>query len=173
MRQRGFSLIEIILFIAIVGVAMAGISATYVNATAHSHEPYLRQRALAVANAYMDEILRKRWNENTPIGGGCINTGSSCAASAVVPVAIGDDEGGVRSNYDDVDDYNALAGGQLPTDSNGTAMPGYAGFNVKVEVTQPAAAWNALPAADVRLIKVTVTSPNGETIALDAYRVNY
>ena len=39
--------------------------------------------------------------------------------------------------------------------------------------TQPGAAWNGIPADDVRLITVGVTSSSNETIAVSAYRVNF
>ena len=51
-------------------------------------------------------------------------------------------------------------------------MPGYAGFIVSVTVSQPGG-WNGVPAADVKRIDVQVTSNNGETTSLAAFRVNF
>ncbi|HEY5602395.1 MAG TPA: prepilin-type N-terminal cleavage/methylation domain-containing protein [Gammaproteobacteria bacterium] len=167
-RTRGFTLVEIIITIVLVSTMMAGLTALFIHNAEHSYRPYLRQRALAVANAFMEEISRKRWDENSPIGGGCVNTGASCAAGPA-EAGIGTEEG-ARADYDDIDDYGAIANQTPPQDSSGAAMPGYGGFSVTVTVTQPA--WNGVPAADVKLITVDVISPSNETITLRAYRMN-
>jgi MSHA pilin protein MshD len=168
--QGGFTLIELVIVIVLVGAMMAGMTALFMNNVGHSHRPFLAQRTLAVANAMMDEILRKRWNEATPLGGGCVNTGSAVCPAGPPVVAIGND-GETRATFDDIDDYNGL-NQSPPQDSSATAMPGYAGFSVNVAVSQPAAAWHGVPAADVRLITVSVTSPAGQTLSLSTYRVN-
>lgn len=169
-KQSGFTLIETIIVIVLVGAMMAGMTSLFMNNVGNSHRPFLRQRALAVANAFMDEIQHKRWNEATPVGGGCVNSGVSCPTGPAI-TAIGAD-GEARSAYDDIDDYHGL-NQSPPQDSAGVDMPGYAGFTVAVSVAQPAGAWNAIAAADVRLITVSVTSPSNETIAISAYRVNF
>ncbi|MDT8383718.1 MAG: prepilin-type N-terminal cleavage/methylation domain-containing protein [Gammaproteobacteria bacterium] len=168
-RQAGFTLIETIIVIVLVGAMMAGMTTLFMNNVGNSHRPYLRQKALSVANAFMDEIQRKRWNEATPLGGGCVNTGASCPAGPAV-VAIGSD-GDTRATYDDIDDYHGL-NQRPPQDSSATNMPDYSGYTVSVSVVQPATSWNGVPAADVRLITVSVTSPGNETISLSTYRVN-
>jgi len=170
--QYGFTLIETIIVIVMVGALMAGMTVMFVENVGNSHKPYLRQKALAAANAYMDEIITKRWNENTPVGGGCVVTASGACVTVGAPAmaAIGND-GETRATYDDVDDFHGLS--ESPQNSSGAAMPGYSGFTVAVSVTQPGANWNGAAAADVRLIKVDVTSPENETISLSAYRTNH
>ncbi len=168
--SRGFTLIEVVMFILIVGIAVAAIGLQFQQNVSHSHEPYLRQRALAVANAYMDEILRKKWNSATPTGGGCVNTGSGTCPAGPAAIASGTD-GQSRAAYDDIDDYHGID--EAPTDSQGIAMPGYAGFNVTVNVAAPAANWNSISSLDVREIEVNVTNPDGESISITSYRVNF
>jgi MSHA pilin protein MshD len=168
--QGGFTLVETVIVIVLMGAMMAGMTSLFMNNVGNSHRPFLRQRALAVANAFMDEISRKQWNEASALGGGCVNTGSGSCPLGPAAVAIGSD-GESRATYDDIDDYHGL-NQDPPQDSSGTAMPGYSGFTVSVNVTQPAAAWNAIPAADVRLITVSVTSSSNETLTVSAYRVN-
>ena len=170
-RQTGFTLVELVIVIVLLGVMMAGMTALFVQNVGKSYQPYLRQRALAVATAFMDEILRKRWDDNTPLGGGCVNTGTALCASGPAPAGIGTEEA-ARSAYDDVDDYAAISGQSPPQDSSGSAMPGYSGFSVTVTVDQPGA-WNGVPAADVKRIRVAVTSSANETISLTAYRLNF
>ncbi len=169
-QQAGFTLVETVIVIVLVGVMMAGMTALFINNVGNSHRPYLRQKALAVTNAFMDEILRKQWNEATPLGGGCVNTASGFCATGPAVITIGT-EGESRGTYDDIDDYHGL-NQSPPQDSSGTNMPGYDGYTVNVSVVQPGVNWNAVPAADVRLITVSVTSSN-ETITISAYRVNF
>jgi len=170
-QQAGFTLVETIIVIVLVGVMMAGMTALFINNVGNSHRPYLRQKALAVSNAFIDEILRKQWNEATPLGGGCVNTASGSCATGPAVIAIGTD-GESRATYDDIDDYHGL-NQSPPQDSSGTDIPGYAGYTVNISVVQPGANWNAVPAADVRLITVSVTSSNNETLSVFAYRVNF
>jgi len=170
--QAGFTLVETVIVIVLVGAMLAGMTSLFMNNVGNSHRPYLRQKALAVANAFLDEILRKQWNEATPLGGGCVNTGSGSCASGPAAVAIGVDGTEGRATFDDIDDYNGL-NQSPPQDSSATDMPGYAGYTVAVSVVQPGAVWNGVPAADVRLITVSVTSSSNETISVSAYRVNF
>lgn len=65
------------MFIVIVGIAVAAISLLFQQNVQHSADPLIRQKTIAVAKAYMDEIVRKRWDELTPTGGGCIDTSST------------------------------------------------------------------------------------------------
>lgn len=194
-RERGFSLLETVIFMVVVGIALSGLVTLFVQNTRSSADPLIRERAVAIAHAYMDEILGKRFDENTPLGGGCVESGSnSCtsycaaysdaqcvqskcrllAAGNCVPrgnlSGIAAEEGTNRAAYDDVDDYQGID--EAPTGIAGAAA-GYAGFNVRVRVTQPANDWNGIDARDLRLIQVDVTSPLGETVSLQAYRVNF
>ncbi len=193
-RNRGFSLLETVIFIVVVAVGLTGILGLFVQNTQSSADPYVRERAVAVAHAYMDEIMGKRFDENTPLGGGCVETGStSCtaycnlltdpvcvrskcrlqAAANCVPRAdvsgIATEEA-ARNVYDDVDDYAGL--NEVPTGLEGIAG-GYADFNVRVSVTQPVANWLGIDPRDLRQIQVEVTSPTAETIRLEGYRVNF
>jgi prepilin-type N-terminal cleavage/methylation domain-containing protein len=72
--NRGFTLIEIVITIVILG-AVAGILVPFFNAIVHSPDPVIRERAISLGQAMMDEIMAKRWDQNTPMGGGPLFTG--------------------------------------------------------------------------------------------------
>lgn len=55
-KPRGFTLIELVIFIVIVGIAVAAIGTQFSQNVQHSAEPLLRQKALAVAHSHMDAI---------------------------------------------------------------------------------------------------------------------
>ena len=65
-RQQGFTLIELILTIVILGFA-ALILIPLVESIIHSPDPMIRQKAVSFGQALMDEVISKRWDENTPI----------------------------------------------------------------------------------------------------------
>ena len=181
--SHGFTLIELVLTIVILG-AVSLILIPFVNSIVHGPDPMVRQRAVALGQALMDEIMAKRWDENTPVGGGPICSGESsskatrpslvdnCGApGARTASAIGADAGETdRTLYDDVDDYNTMAE-EVDTfhDQRGTAfsLPGY---RRKATVRYVASSANPIdqntPAApgttDTKLVVVTVTSPTGE-----------
>ncbi len=177
-RQLGFTMIETVMFIVVIGIALSVVVMQFRQSIGHSHEPYVRQRGIALMNAYMDEIVRKRWNECTPVGGGWIDTVASiCPDGSSIP-GIGPD-GENRSQFDDIDDYHGVSDSppQFPDQTDPvdgqSPMPGYDGFSVSVSVSQPGSAWNGVPAIDVRHITVTVTTPAAETFSIHAYRLNF
>lgn len=55
-KPRGFTLIELVLFIVIVGIAVAAIGVQFSQNVKHSAEPLLRQKALSIAHGHMDAI---------------------------------------------------------------------------------------------------------------------
>jgi MSHA pilin protein MshD len=153
-KENGFTLIELIITIIIMGVA-AIIIIPYFSAISHSPDPVLREKAIALGQAMMDEILHKRWDENSPNGGGPLCTNESgtgrgnssytltCPEAVRNASTIGRDGEAngphKRQEWDDVDDYNGLAepGGPGNTfyDQDGTSLPGnLTGFSRSVAV---------------------------------------
>jgi len=198
MNSRGFTLIEAVLAIVIIAAGLAAVAQLFVQTTGSSHEPLLREKALSVGKAYMDEIRSRRWDENTPLGGGCVSTAAGqctaycaaltdaqCVDSKCTLAAPGDcqpaaavsaapppgPEEGNRAAWDDIDDYDGLDDAP-PEDDRGNVVPGYGtDYRVRVTVEQPGA-WNGIAAADVRRITVRVDYPEG-SIDLVSYRVNF
>lgn len=171
--QRGFTLIELVMFIIIVGIALAAIGLQIQTSVQSSADPLLREKGIALANFYMDEILRKKWNENTPTGGGCVQAGGIACAGGAAATAIGAEAGETRANYDDIDDYNDLPVAAAPSDQTGAALADFDGFTVTVEVNGGVTLHGSVSVADTREIIVTVTTPLADTLSLRAYRVNF
>lgn len=200
-RQRqGFTLIEIVITIVILG-AVAGILVPFFNAITHSPDPVIRERAISLGQAMMDEIMAKRWDEKTPVGGGPIcTTGESGAGrgngtytltTCPDPSPAPDDknastvfnDGETRIDFDDVDDYNGYKEEKddQKIDQNGNPFP-LPGFSRKVTVRyirsdSDPIAWNtdnvaAGTTTDTKLVVVTITSPLGETFNFVAVACN-
>lgn len=134
--QKGISLIELVIFIVIMSVALTGITLIYINTTRYSADPVIRIRSIELAQSTLEEILLKAYDDNTPVGGGCVqmsNAATTLCTSGDTPTsdpdAAGKPLGAEEANrilFDDVDDYhNQLYCGQnvAPAD---TACPALA-----------------------------------------------
>lgn len=82
--QRGFTLIELIIFIVVVSAGLAGILSVMNSVVKSSADPMVRKQAMALADAIMEEILLKGFSD--PDGTNAGETG--------------------RTNWDNVDDFN-------------------------------------------------------------------
>lgn len=109
-RQRGVTLVELVMAVVIISIAVTGVLLAYVQAVTHSADPMINAQALAIAEAYMDEILAK------PVAG-------TAGCTAGVP----------RASCGTVTDYNGLSG--APTDQFGNAIAGLTGYTVTVGVS--------------------------------------
>jgi MSHA pilin protein MshD len=55
-REHGFSLIETVIFIVVLGIGIAGLAVLYNQLTLASVDPLVRKQAVAIANSLMEEI---------------------------------------------------------------------------------------------------------------------
>ncbi len=128
-QQAGLTLVELIMTIVIMGLAMLGIAAMLSRGVSESADTLLEAQAIALGQAYLDEIMGRRFDERSP----CYDTG--CTAEN----AFGPDGGeSSRDRYDDVDDFHGLAEGAAYgtplRDAEGNPRSGYESFSVTVTV---------------------------------------
>ena len=83
-QQRGFTLIELIIFIVVVGAGLAGILSVMNTVVKSSADPMVRKQAIALADSILEEILLKSYADPDGVQGGETT----------------------RATMDDVDDYN-------------------------------------------------------------------
>jgi MSHA pilin protein MshD len=146
-RSRGITLVELIVTIVVVAAAVSAVLAVVSVTAARSADSLLQAQAVVIAESYLNEILQK------PFGSDC----GPCS----------------RSQMDKVGDYNGLVDIGVH-DETGTLVPDLGAYNVRVSVTDSAlGAAPAVPAAQSELVTVTVTSPNGQALALSGYRTEY
>jgi MSHA pilin protein MshD len=153
LRQRGISLIELIMFIVIVSVALTGILAVMNQVTARSADPLIRKQALAIAESMLEEIRLQDLS-----GAACAGTlGADAARSGATTVC-------------DYDGYSTTAG--ILDFSTNAAVPGLGGYNItNVSVAQIATlGGTAITAGSGVMITVSVADPGGETITATGYR---
>jgi len=164
-RQRGATLVELVMFIVIVSVGAAGILAVMSSITQHSADPMLRQQAVLIAESYLEEILLKPFLDPSPPG----------AAAVCPPKEL------TRAAYDNICDYNGLADDNGAVDQLGNAIAGLSAYNVSVQVIGTAGDTTALHTTDnigalrVLRVEITVTHVNQPDLIarLTGYRTNY
>src|SRR4051812_11222923 len=156
-KELGVSLLELVIAIAIVGVALAGAVSVFVVTTQHSADPMAQEQAQLVAEAYLDEILLKKFYDP--------DTATVCTGTT---------GGETRPTYDNVCDYNGLS--EAPTNQFGTPIAGLSAYNVDVSVVNAGVALGAINnAGAIRVLRVdvTVSLQGAPAIVLSAYRTNY
>jgi len=154
-KQRGISLIELIIFIVIISVALTGILLVMNQVTSHSADPLVHKQALAAAESLLEEIELQDFISQSGV------------TNAVT-------QANRASEYHIVSDYNNFppdnAVGIFPV-SGVAAIAGLGGYRAKVAVLD--AGLNGIAAGSAVRITVTVTDPQGTAIAIDGYRTAY
>ena len=172
--QAGLTLVELIIFIIIVGIGVAGIVLVYSVTIKSSADPQVRKQMLAIAEALLEEVEFKPFTFCDPddpnasaaqSAADC--TGGAGGANDESRLPLGPDSGETRSTFDNVSDYNGFA---LPvaSDINGNTIAGYA---ASISVTQQSVD-GTIPVADSLRITVTVTH-GSDTLSLSGYRTRY
>lgn len=171
--QRGVGLIELIVFIVVVGIAVAGVLVAYQQSTRAAVDPMIQKQALAVAESLMEEImlLPHSWCDPNDPQANIVASQAACT----IPEAIGPEAGETRTGanpFDNVNDYHGFAMNPI-SDVTGVVTPGLAGYTASVSVAQSGADFAGVPAGDVLIVTVTVTGPGGANVALQGYRLRY
>jgi MSHA pilin protein MshD len=153
--SKGFSLIELIISIVVLGIALGALSSSLFVGVGRSADPLWQSKMTQLSQAYLDEILSMRYQENTPLGGGSVGTCS-----------IDGSEAGESSRilYDDVDDYDGLSEPANFLDS--TTPSNYAGYTVNVAVTCDDVAANS------KLIAVTIISLTNQNLVFSVIKAD-
>ncbi len=152
-RHKGFTLIELIIFIVVVSAGLAGILSVLNSVVKSSADPVIHKQGLAIAESLLEEILLKEYG-NPPEGYA----------------------GTVRAQFDDVDDYVGYTTSVGIVDAMGTTVTSLSGYNISPAVTVAlviASENSALNAIAVKKITVSVAGPGGMNIQLTGYRSNH
>jgi len=162
--ESGFSLIESILTIVIISISLVVLVSAWRTAATRSGDPFWHAKAAYLGQAYTEEILTKRFDENTPVGGLPACTTATCSA------VLGP-EGETRNQYDDVDDYHGLD--EAPSiNALGVVRPEYNNYRVSVTISYAGGDFGR-PARTLKRVNVTVTPPGETPQQFVAYRGNY
>lgn len=194
-RQAGLTMIELIVFIVVISVAVAGVLATLTSLGAKSGDPLERKQAILRAEALMEEVALAKFTYCHPNDANA-ETAADAAGCASMPEDFGPQSLEARP-YFNVNDYGNGAGlgtdcdnssiaGLVTTDATGAQLQP-AHYRTKVFVTKvpnfgPAAMsiGTVVPAttpADNEVLLITVEvcygSNNKQQIVLQRYRTRY
>lgn len=172
---RGISLVELVVFIGIISVGLAGILGVMNYTTRASADPLVQKQALAIAEAYLEEALAMPFtycDPDDPLAADAQNA-AACATPENLGAEGGETRGGVQP-FDNVSDYAALPVA-APANIDGAAISGLGAYQVAVAAVQHAlvVGADAVPAAASLRVTVTVTGPNDVNVVLDGYRTRY
>ncbi|GAB3027347.1 type IV pilus modification PilV family protein [Bowmanella dokdonensis] len=195
---RGFTLVELVIGIVVFAVALAFAGSFILPQAKRSIDPIFQVRATELGQSLLSEIQARSFDEHSDHSGGQMRCGEDMDGDGNTDFCtdapgLGCEEAGLnRDLYDDVDDYLCLTGRNAVevmntpdrpmTDSD---QPLYQGFMVAFEVFYDADMDGindfdtdgdgtiGSGTANLKLIRVHVTTPNQETISFATYRGNY
>ena len=178
-RQRGISLVELVIFIVVVGIGLTGLLVVMGTAS-RSADPLRRKQALMIAESLMEEVMLARFtfcdisDPNVELA-----TAATVAQCPTQLEGFGPEAGNVRP-FDNVNDYvpaaNTLHAGAFQNvggvlvDLNNNPFP--AGYTASLTVTPTIFQGVAANAA----LKITVVVSDTVTkteITLQSFRLQY
>jgi MSHA pilin protein MshD len=188
-RQRGLSLIEVVVFIVVLGIGFSGMLVLYNQVTRASVDPMVRKQALAIASSLLEEVELRAFTfcdpDDPKVYTAAAATAAECTGAAYVEI-IGAEtlpSSTIETRYtdprfDNVSDYNLfqMLPGAIRTISNPTPIAGLEAYSVLVAVTDIAAGelGAGVPVGEALRITVTATHPpTGIAVRLLGYRLRY
>jgi MSHA pilin protein MshD len=183
--QAGLTLIELMIFVVVLGVGLAGVLLAINQSTVRSADPMIRKQALAAAESLLEEVLQQPFtycdprdaNAPTATGSGVGATACSAGNYSMDNTANWGALAG-KSRYgpeffNNVADYNTFSMVGNVQDVLGQASSRLTGYSASVAVSQVGNAFNgAYPNADVLKVTVSVTGAS-ETLVLTGFRFRH
>lgn len=170
--SRGLTLIELVIFIVVVGIGVVGILSVYTVTVGKSADPLVRKQSLAIAEALLEEVQLMPFTFCDPDDPNA--PAATTTASCTVAEANGPEAGETRYSapqFDNVNDYDGFTMTGI-RDVTGNAVAGLGTYSATVSVTPTAL--GSVPASDALLITVSVTGPSGSAaVTLHGYRTRY
>jgi MSHA pilin protein MshD len=188
-RERGLTLVEMVMFIVIVSVALVGVLSVLNVTSKNSADPQIRKQALSIAEALLEEVELAHFTYCDPtdatfdkatgafLTSPLPNSPTGCTTLVEVPGQTAPEPSNGRP-YDNVNDYvDAYGTAKTYTqDANGTPLLTNYTATVKVvpEVLNGIASdASGLNTEVLRITVVVTNSKNNDSITLDGYRTRY
>lgn len=184
--QAGLSLIEVAVFIVVLGIGIGGLLVLYNQVTKASVDPMIRKQALAIASSLLEEIELRPFTYCDPDDPNVYTaTAATVASCPVLLETIGFEPGETRysttSAFDNVNDYDGfnMAGANMKS-LDGTTISGLSDYAVLVSIaiiniaSLPPELPSVTDANDALRITVTVThNLTAKSVSLQGYRLRY
>ena len=176
-RAPGFTLVELVVFISMIGIALGGVLIAYDYAVRDSADPIVKKQALAIAESLLEEIQQMPFTFCDP-DDPAVSTAASPAACAAAE-AIGPEAGETRYStvtpFDNVNDYHGYdTAPEAPPgikDLTGAPIAALRAYNARVTVAN--VALPGVAAGEALLIAVEVTGPYNVRARIEGYRTRH
>jgi MSHA pilin protein MshD len=174
-RQRGASLIEVIVFIVIMSVAAGAVLGSLQWSVRASPDPMIRKQLLAIAESMLEEVLLQphTWCDPTDANLATATAASGCATLAEAPgPEPGEDRFSTRTPFNNVNDYHGfrMSGIRNVRDE---AVAGLEDYTLVVRVADARLAAASGEGADALRVQVTVSGPANSELVLEGYRTRH
>lgn len=173
-RQRGLTLVELVVFIVVISVGLAGILGVMNLSMLNSTNPMLRKQQIAIAESLLEEIESKpfTWCDPDDANLSTAKSRNDCATSVQ---DLGPTAGEGRSDplrpFDNVGDYHGFQmNGGILNPADGSVIPALAGYKARVSVSQAGTALGLGDNSAALRIDVSVIAPDGSSFTLTGYR---
>jgi len=180
--ERGLSLIELIVFIVVVSVGLAGVLMAINKGVGGSADPMVRKQALAAAESLLEEIELQPFTYCDPGDPAASSATSSAGCTTAAQSMDNPANWGVGKGrygppppgtafFDNVADYNGFTMTGTLNDIFQQSSSRLSGYNASVSVTQVGTGFG-LANADALRIDVTVTG-GGNSITVTGFRFRH
>lgn len=179
-RQSGLTLVELVIFIVVIGIAASGVLLVMNYTASRGADPQLRKQALAVAEALLEEVEMSGFTYCDPQDANFLTaTGAFVGVNGCASIVenAGPEPGNTRP-YDNVNDYVAAYDIPQPiigdVTGNDILIPaGYSATLLETPETLGGIVSSASPASTNVLRLAVTVSYSGGSVTLEGYRTRY
>jgi MSHA pilin protein MshD len=177
------TLIEVVVFIVVLGIGIAGTVVLFTQVTKASVDPMIRKQA--IASSVLEEVELKPFtfcDPDDPLVYTAGGTGA-CATAEDIGVEGVETRYSAANRFDNVSDYNGFAMGSGQADPNirtadNTPISALSDYSVVVTVAAISAneLGATIPTATTEALRITVVAthvPTGTVVSLRGYRTLY
>lgn len=174
-KQRGFTLIEIVVGIVVLAVALTIVTGVFLPQASKMTSPMYQIKATALGKSIMNQVLI-RYYDDVNISSGSFSPCTACTGvgsfGPELPELLTHPDG-----FNDVDDYQVYCSTDPQTTLN-RFTDEYPGYGINICVTNAANKFVPLTPENTnnnvaKRIELTVFMPNNETIMLTSFKGNY
>jgi MSHA pilin protein MshD len=176
-RAAGLTLVELLVFILVLGIGLVAVLLAINTGVARSADPMIRKQALAAAESLLEEVALQPFTFCDPRDGYATSaTGAATCNQLTFSMDNPGNWGSGKSRYgpeffNNVADYNNFSMTGTLEDLFQQASSRLTGYGASIRVTQAGAAFG-LPNAEVLRIDVSVTG-GGEAVTLTGFRFRH
>lgn len=171
-RIRGLTLIELLLFVVILGIALSAMLSVFITATQASADPLIRRQQLAIAESLLREVelMPFTWCDPDDAATATATSAAGCTTAEALGPEAGETRYGPTSYFDNVNDYAGFSMTGI-RDITNAAVSGLSGYAAAVDVAS--ATLNGIASGAALKITVTVTAPDGSRLSLQGWRTRF